>query len=284
LRGRTRCAAENPLLFNPNLKARRLCVALLRIRFSSIQTSTREGVAQRSCVGPGRIEGVVRAKRPDRLPIVLSRQEVRRVLSELNGVYRLIALLQYGAGLRVLEAVRLRIKDVEWDLNQVVVREGKGNKDRRTMLPAAVKPPLREHLLGVKKLHDQDLAAGAGWVFLPDAFARKSPEAAGAWQWQYVFPSSKLSIDPRSGVRRRHHFHEGSVMREFTAAVRRTGLTKRATTHSLRHSFATHLLEDGYDIRTVQELLGHASVETTMVYTHVLNLGGRGVRSPLDGL
>jgi integron integrase len=218
------------------------------------------------------------------LPIVLSRQEVRRVLSELNGVYRLIALLQYGAGLRVLEAVRLRIKDVEWDLNQIVVREGKGNKDRRTMLPAAVKPPLREHLLGVKKLHDQDLAAGAGSVFLPDAFARKSPEAAGAWQWQCVFPSSKLSVDPRSGVRRRHHFHEGSVMREFTAAVRRTGLTKRATTHSLRHSFATHLLEDGYDIRTVQELLGHASVETTMVYTHVLNLGGRGVRSPLDGL
>ena len=235
-------------------------------------------------IEPGRIEGAIRAKRPERLPIVLSRDEVRRVLSQLDGLYRLIALIQYGAGLRVLEVLRLRVKDIEWDLNQIVIREGKGNKDRRTMLPAAVRPLLHAHLIDVKKQHDADLAAGRGDVFLPDAFERKSPEAARSWIWQYVFPSGKLSIDPRSGDQRRHHYHEGTVMREFTAAVRRAKLEKRATTHSLRHSFATHLLEDGYDIRTVQELLGHANVETTMIYTHVLNLGGRGVRSPLDGL
>lgn len=235
-------------------------------------------------VEPGLIEGVIRAKRPERLPIVLSRDEVRRVLGQLSGIYRLIALIQYGAGLRVLEVLRLRIKDIEWDLNQIVIREGKGNKDRRTMLLAAVRQPLREHLLLVKSQHDRDLAAGGGDVFLPDAFERKSIEAAKSWQWQYVFPSGKLSVDPRSGARRRHHYHEGTVMREFTAAVKRARLTKRATTHSLRHSFATHLLEDGYDIRTVQELLGHANVETTMIYTHVLNLGGRGVKSPFDGL
>jgi integron integrase len=235
-------------------------------------------------IEPGLIEGAVRAKRPERLPIVLSRDEVRRVLGQLTGLYRLIALIQYGAGLRVLEVLRLRVKDIEWDLNQIVIREGKGNKDRRTMLPAAVRPLLREHLIGVKKQHDLDLANGGGDVFLPDAFERKSTEAARSWIWQYVFPSGKFSVDPRSGDKRRHHYHEGTVMREFTAAVRRAKLEKRATTHSLRHSFATHLLEDGYDIRTVQELLGHANVETTMIYTHVLNLGGRGVRSPLDGL
>jgi integron integrase len=235
-------------------------------------------------VEPGLIEGVVRAKRPERLPIVLSRDEVRRVLGQLSGIYRLIALLQYGAGLRVLEVLRLRVKDIEWDLNQIVIREGKGNKDRRTMLPAAVRPLLREHLIGMKKQHDHDLANGRGDVFLPDAFERKSPAAARSWIWQYVFPSGKLSIDPRSGDKRRHHYHERTVMREFTAAARRAKLEKRATTHSLRHSFATHLLEDGYDIRTVQELLGHANVETTMIYTHVLNRGGRGVRSPVDVL
>lgn len=235
-------------------------------------------------VDPGLIEGVVRAKRPERLPIVLSRDEVRGVLGQLTGLYRLIALIQYGAGLRVLEVLRLRVKDVEWDLSQIVIREGKGNKDRRTMLPAAVRPMLRDHLIGVKKQHDRDLANGGGAVFLPDAFEHKSPAAARSWIWQYVFPSGKRSIDPRSGDQRRHHYHEGTVMREFTAAVRRAQLEKRATTHSLRHSFATHLLEDGYDIRTVQELLGHANVETTMIYTHVLNRGGRGVRSPLDGL
>jgi integron integrase len=235
-------------------------------------------------VEPGVIEGAIRAKRPERLPVVLSRDEVRRVLSQLSGIYRLIGLIQYGAGLRVLEVLRLRIKDIEWDLNQIVVREGKGNKDRRTMLPKAVREALREHLQGVKKQHDEDLANGGGEVFLPDAFERKSIEASKSWAWQYVFPSHKLSKDPRSGAVRRHHFHEGSVMREFTSAVKRAKLEKRATTHSLRHSFATHLLEDGYDIRTVQELLGHANVETTMVYTHVLNAGGRGVKSPLDGL
>jgi integron integrase len=231
---------------------------------------------------PGWLGEVIRAHRPKRLPVVLSRDEVTRVLAELEGTYRLIALLLYGSGLRLLEGLRLRVKDVDGGLNQIVVREGKGDKDRRTVLPAAIGAELRAHLEQVQQLHAQDLKAGFGQVYLPHALERKFPKAAGEWIWQYVFPSRQRSADPRSGAVRRHHLHEGSVAREITQAVRKAGLQKRARSHSFRHSFATHLLEDGYDIRTIQELLGHENVETTMIYTHVLNRGGRGVKSPLD--
>jgi integron integrase len=206
------------------------------------------------------------------------------VLAELTGTYRLIGLLLYGSGLRLLECLRLRVQDVDFALGQLLVRHGKGGKDRRTVLPAAVRDELAAHLDRVRALHGRDLARGYGRVELPDALDRKLPGAAAEWRWQYVFPSAVLSVDPRSGVRRRHHAHEAAVSRAITQAARRSGVGKRATAHSFRHSFATHLLEDGYDIRTVQELLGHASVETTMIYTHVLNRGGRGVRSPLDGV
>ncbi|MFO0805072.1 MAG: integron integrase [Gemmataceae bacterium] len=225
---------------------------------------------------------IVRAQRPKRLPIVLTKPEVRAVLDELDGSHRLIGHLLYGSGLRLLEALRLRVKDLDFRAHEIVVREGKGDKDRRTMLPASIQPELIAHLARVEKLHAEDLAAGYGRVFLPTALDRKFPNAAAEFRWQYVFPSARLSKDPRSGAVRRHHAHEASFSKEMTAAVRRAKLAKRATSHSFRHSFATHLLEAGYDIRTVQELLGHADVSTTMIYTHVLNKGGRGVKSPLD--
>jgi integron integrase len=233
-------------------------------------------------IDPGRIEGVIRAKRPTRLPIVLTKPEVRLVHAQMEGTYLLIAQLLYGGGLRLLECLRLRVKDIDFQANEIVVREGKGDKDRRTMLPQSLKPTLLAHLERVRVLHQKDLARGFGSVEMPTALARKFPNADRDWIWQYVFPSANLSIDPRSGIKRRHHAHEGSFSREMTAAVRRAGLQKRATSHSFRHSFATHLLEAGYDIRTVQELLGHADISTTMIYTHVLNKGGRGVKSPLD--
>ena len=231
---------------------------------------------------PGRLTGVVRANRPKRLPVVLARAEVRAVLGELGGAYSLIARLQYGAGLRVLEALRLRVKDVDWDRGVLTVREGKGNKDRWVPLPQAVRDDLQAHLRRVRELWQTDRTAGAPGVEVPAALAVKCPGVGERWEWFWVFPSRQLSVDPRSGVRRRHHAHEGAVSREFTAAVRRAKLDKRATTHALRHSFATHLLEAGYDIRTVQDLLGHADVSTTMVYTHVLTDRRRGVVSPLD--
>lgn len=227
---------------------------------------------------------VVRAPRRVRLPVVMSRDEVRRVLAELTGVHRLVALLQYGSGLRLLECLRLRVKDLEWELNQIVVRGGKGDKDRRTMLPKGCRNLLIPHLADVRQLHHNDLAIGLGAVHVPKAFAAKNPAAPTAWVWQYVFPAHRLSSDPRSGAVQRHHLHESGMNRVLADAVRAAGVTKRVTSHSFRHSFATHLIESGTDIRTVQELLGHESVETTMLYVHVLNKGGRGVTSPLDGL
>lgn len=225
---------------------------------------------------------VVRAKRPVRLPTVLTRGEVGTVLAELEGVSGLVGLLLYGAGLRLLECLRLRVKDVDFAGNLIRVREGKGNPDRVALLPEVIRARLREHLVGVKGLHERDLAQGAGWVELPDALGRKLPRAARAWAWQWVFPATRTYRDAGSGEVRRHHVHETVVQREVKAAAVRAGLAKRVTCHTFRHSFATHLLESGYDIRTVQELLGHRDVNTTMTYTHVLNRGPAGVRSPAD--
>jgi len=225
---------------------------------------------------------VVRAFRPKRLPVVLTRDEVKRVLSRLDGVNGLLGRLLYGTGMRLLECLRVRVKDVDFGLNQITIRGGKGDKDRMTVLPGAVQLALREHLEVVRSQHAADLAAGFGMVYLPTALARKFPGAGGEWVWQYVFPSAKRSVDPRTKAERRHHLNESAVSRTITEAVRASKIAKHATAHTLRHSFATHLIEDGVDIRTVQELLGHESVETTMIYTHVLGKGGRGVTSPLD--
>lgn len=228
------------------------------------------------------LENVERAKAPKRLPVVLTPEETQAVLSRLTGTHRLVASLLYGAGLRIMEALRLRVKDVEFSRGEILVREGKGFKDRITMLPQAVIEPLKSHLHGVRALHEEDLARGGGDVYLPYALARKYPNAGREWGWQYVFPSRNVSVDPRSGAVRRHHVQDQAIQRAIRQAVRDAGLAKPATPHTLRHSFATHLLEAGYDIRTVQELLGHKDVSTTMIYTHVLNKGGRGVTSPLD--
>ncbi len=230
----------------------------------------------------GRLDGVERAKRPARLPVVLTQAEVRGVLAHLDGQYGLMASLLYGTGMRLMECVRLRVQDVDFEYRQITIRDGKGGKDRRTMLPESVLVPLRSALDKAQALHEEDLAAGFGEVYLPNALANKYPNAGREWRWQYVFPARQRSIDPRSGKERRHHVDEQGLQRAVKRAVREAGLTKRATCHTLRHSFATHLLENGYDIRTVQELLGHKDVATTMIYTHVLNRGGKGVRSPLD--
>jgi len=232
----------------------------------------------------GQIEGVVRARRPRRLPVVLTRREVRTVLEELSGTPRLVCTLLYGSGLRLLECLLLRVKDVDFHRQEIRVRDGKGGKDRVTMLPSAVREPLRAHLDKVRQQHVGDLARGLGRAPLPDALARKYPTADREWAWQWVFPASSHYVDSQTGVRHRHHLHESVIQRAVKEAVRRAGLARPASCHSLRHSFATHLLEDGYDIRTVQELLGHKDVKTTMIYTHVLNRGGKGVKSPMDGL
>jgi integron integrase len=228
------------------------------------------------------IDGIERAKRPRRVPVVLTREEVRRVLGQLTGNYHLLASLLYGTGMRLMECVRLRIKDLDFGYMQIIVRDGKGEKDRRTILPALLAEALKRQLAIAKALHDEDLRIGYGKVYLPYALERKYPNAAAEWLWQWAFPAPKLSVDPRSRLVRRHHASEDMLQREVKRAIRKTEITKRASCHTLRHSFATHLLEDGYDIRTIQELLGHADVQTTMIYTHVLNKGGKGVKSPLD--
>lgn len=230
------------------------------------------------------LDEVERARQSERLPVVFTRDEVKRLLAQFEGTYWLIFSLLYGSGLRLMECLRLRVKDIDFHYKQIIVRDGKGNKDRVTVLPSPLIEPIRNHLARVKQLHDNDVADGFGQVYLPYALERKYPNAPREWAWQYIFPAKKRSLDPQSKIERRHHVHEDAVSKIIKSAIRRANIYKPGSSHTLRHSFATHLLENGYDIRTVQELLGHADVKTTMIYTHVLEKGGRGVKSPLDTL
>ena len=228
------------------------------------------------------LENVVRARMPQHVPVVLSRREVQALIAALDGIFHLIAQLLYGSGLRVMEALRLRVKDIDFEYSQLTVRDGKGQKDRVTVLSDGAANPLRAHLQAVRALHLHAMERGHGGVELPYALAQKYPHAHSEWGWQYVFPSARPSLDPRSGVLRRHHIHERSVQRAVREAARRIGVSKPVGPHTLRHCFATHLLERGYDIRTVQELMGHADVRTTQIYTHVMKKGAGAVKSPLD--
>ena len=230
----------------------------------------------------GWVDDVERAKRPKRLPVVFTREEVRAVLSHLRAEVWLMASLLYGSGLRLMECVRLRVKDVDFARLQITVREGKGGKDRITMLPPSLVGPLRRQLERAKALHEMDVREGFGRVYLPYALARKYPNADREWCWQYLFPARQRSVDPRTGREQRHHIAETALQKAVRAAIKDAGIAKPGSCHTLRHSFATHLLESGYDIRTIQELMGHSDVQTTMIYTHVLNRGGKGVRSPLE--
>ena len=230
------------------------------------------------------LDNITRAKRPEKLPTVFDRDEIDRLFNHMGGTPKLVAAILYGAGLRLLGGLRLRIQDIEFGRNQIVVRSGKGAKDRVTLLPPEVVQPIRRQMAVAQKLHQEDLAGGLGEVYLPYALERKYPNAAKQWGWQYLFPSGNTAEDPRSGKIRRHHIGEPAIQRAVKKAISAAGLVRHANCHTLRHSFATHLLEDGYDIRTVQELLGHKDVRTTMIYTHVMNKGPMGVKSPLSRL
>lgn len=270
--------AEVTAFLNDLARERRVAAATQNQALAAVLFLYREVLGRQL----GWLEGLEWAKRPARMPAALTMSEAQRLLARLHGTKWLMGSLLYGAGLRLRECLKLRVKDVDFEYRQILVRDGKGAKDRVTVLPAAVIDPLRDHLVRVKALHESDLAAGYGEVELPDALRRKYPRAAYEWSWKFVFPSHRLSRDPRSGALRRHHVYENYLIRGVKQAAREAGLTKHVSCHTLRHSFATHLLENGYDIRTVQELLGHSDVSTTMIYTHVLNKGGRGVKSPLD--
>jgi integron integrase len=232
----------------------------------------------------GDIGNFARAKRPKRLPVVLTRSEITKIFEQMTGRQKLMASLLYGTGMRLMDCIRLRVQDIDFGYRQIVIRDGKGKKDRVVPLPERIVDNLKAHLALVHETHKADLEKGLGETYLPDALNRKYPNAAKEWGWQYVFPSGRLSVDPRSGKTRRHHIHENGLQKAIKKAAQQLQIPKRVNCHALRHSFATHLLESGYDIRTVQELLGHADVSTTMIYTHVLNRGGKGVQSPLDGL
>lgn len=234
------------------------------------------------CMDMPNLENVSRAKKPKRLPVVLTQDEIKQLLAQLDGTVWLIASLLYGSGMRLLECLRLRVKDIELKKHQIIIRDGKGQKDRITMLPKSLAQPLTIHLEKVRQLHCQALENGYGSVYLPFALEQKYPNANSEWAWQYVFPAKNTSVDPRTGIRQRHHINEQIIQRTIKNALRSANIYKAASCHSLRHSFATHLLESGYDLRTIQELLGHNDISTTMIYTHVLNKGGKGVISPLD--